>query len=56
MKKFTSIEQHERVQVDLYDEVYEMADGEITEEWVKVAEVAEILSGDVELNEGSLPD
>ena len=32
-----------------------MADGEITEEWVKVAEVAEILSGDVELNEGSLP-
>ena len=40
---------------DLYDEVYEMADGEITEEWVKVAEVAEALSGDVELNEGSLP-
>jgi hypothetical protein len=40
---------------DLYDEVYEMADGEITEEWVKVAEVAEALSGDVELNEDSLP-
>ena len=40
---------------DLYDEIYEMADGEITEEWVQVAEVAEALSGDVELNEGSLP-
>ena len=39
---------------DLYDEVYEMAEGKITEEWVKVAEVAEALTGDVELNEGSL--
>ena len=40
---------------DLYNEIYEMAEGKITEEWVKVAEVAVALSGDVEFNEGSLP-
>lgn len=40
---------------DLYDEIVDMADGEIDEDWVKVAEVAESLTGDVVMEDGALP-
>ena len=41
---------------DLYEEIVDLADGEIDEDWVKVAEVAESLTGDVAMEGGALPE
>ena len=41
---------------EIYEEVLEMAGGEWTEEWIRVAEVANLLSSDITISESSLPE